>query len=53
MAAIGDLVSFEPDRVDITLDGRRLEPAPGQNVTAHGIDRDLTIGEAGALSGVS
>ncbi|RKQ86883.1 uncharacterized protein (DUF427 family) [Solirubrobacter pauli] len=53
MAAIGDLVSFEPDRVDVTLDGRRLEPAPGQNVTAHGIDRDLTIGEAGALSGVS
>ncbi len=52
MAAIGDLVSFEPDRVEITLDGKRLEQEPGQNVTAHGIDRDLTIGEAGALLGV-
>ena len=52
MAAIGDLVSFEPDRVEVTLDGERLEPEPGQNVTAHGIDRDLTIGEAGALLGV-
>jgi uncharacterized protein (DUF427 family) len=52
MAAIGDLVSFEPDRVEVTLDGERLEQEPGQNVTAHGIDRDLTIGEAGALLGV-
>jgi uncharacterized protein (DUF427 family) len=49
MAAIADMVSFEPDRVEITLDGERLEPKPGQNVTSHGIDRDLTIGEAGAL----
>jgi uncharacterized protein (DUF427 family) len=52
MAAIGDLVSFEPDRVEVTLDGERLEQEPGQNVTAHGIDRDLTIGEAGALLSV-
>ena len=52
MAAIGELVSFEPDRVEVTLDGERLEQEPGQNVTAHGIDRDLTIGEAGALLGV-
>jgi hypothetical protein len=49
MEAIGDLVSFEPDLVDVTLDGGRLEPQPGQSVTPHGIDRDLTIGEAGAL----
>ena len=46
MAAIGDLVSFEPDRVEVTLDGERLEAEPGQNVVAHGIDRDLSIGEA-------
>ncbi len=52
MAAIGDLVSFEPDRVEVTLDGERLQQEPGQNVTAHGIDRDLTIGEAGALLSV-
>ncbi len=49
MAAIGNLVSFEPDRVEVTLDGRRLELEPGQNVTSHGIDRNLDIGEAGGL----
>ena len=49
MAAIGDLVSFEPDRVEVTLDGERLEAEPGQNVVSHGIDRDLSVGEAGAL----
>jgi uncharacterized protein (DUF427 family) len=49
MAAIGEMVSFEPDRVEITLDGERLEPAPGQTVVSHGIDRDLSIDEAGAL----
>ena len=52
MAAIGDLVSFEPDRVEVTLDGRRLELEPGQNVVSHGIDRNLDIGEAGALTAV-
>ena len=51
MAAIGDLVSFEPDKVDVTLDDERLELAPGQNVTSHGIDRNLSIDEAGALVG--
>jgi uncharacterized protein (DUF427 family) len=49
MAAIGDLVSFEPDRVEVTLDGERLEAEPGQTVVSHGIDRELGIGEAGAL----
>jgi uncharacterized protein (DUF427 family) len=49
MAAIGDLVSFEPDKVAVTLDDERLELEPGQNVTAHGIDRNLSIDEAGAL----
>jgi uncharacterized protein (DUF427 family) len=49
MAAIGDLVSFEPDRVEVTLDGERLELEPGQTVVSHGIDRDLSVGEAGAL----
>jgi uncharacterized protein (DUF427 family) len=49
MAAIGDLVSFEPDRVEVTLDGERLELEPGQTVVSHGVDRDLGIGEAGAL----
>jgi len=49
MAAIGDLVSFEPDRVEVTLDGERLTLEPGQTVVSHGIDRELGIGEAGAL----
>jgi uncharacterized protein (DUF427 family) len=41
MAKIADLVSFEPDRVEVTLDGERLELEPGQAVVSHGIDRDL------------
>lgn len=52
MGAIGDLVSFEPDRVEVILDGERLELEPGQNVTSHGLDRNLDIGEAGALTSV-
>jgi uncharacterized protein (DUF427 family) len=52
MAAIGDLLSFEPDTVEVTLDDERLELEPGQNVTSHGIDRNLSIDEAGALLSV-
>ena len=52
-AAIGDLVSFEPDRVEVTLDGERLRLEPGQAVVSHGIDRNLDIGEAGALTGLA
>ena len=50
MAAIGDLISFEPDRVEVTIDGKRLELEPGQSVTPHGVDRNLDIGEAGVLT---
>jgi uncharacterized protein (DUF427 family) len=53
MAAIGDLVSFEPDKVEVTLDDERLELEPGQNVTPHGIDRNFSIDEAGALRSVA
>jgi uncharacterized protein (DUF427 family) len=53
MPMIGELVSFEPDRVEVTLDGQRLELEPGQTVVAHGIDRNLDIGEAGALTAVA
>jgi uncharacterized protein (DUF427 family) len=49
MAAIGDQVSFEPDRVEVTLDGEPLSLEPGQTVVPHGADRNLTIGEAGEL----
>jgi uncharacterized protein (DUF427 family) len=52
MAAIGDLVSFEPDRVEVTLDGERLELEPGQTVVSHGVDRNLSVDEAGGLTAV-
>lgn len=38
---ISNLVSFEPDKVDVFLDNRKLLMEPGQNVTPHGIDRAL------------
>jgi uncharacterized protein (DUF427 family) len=40
-------ISFEPDKVAVHLDGRRLQLEPGQTVIPHGIDRDLTAAEAG------
>ncbi len=43
---IDDLISFEPDKVMVTIDGERLELAPGQQVVAHGPDRGLTPEEA-------
>jgi uncharacterized protein (DUF427 family) len=39
-------VSFEPDKVEVTLDGRRLRLEPGQGVIPHGADRDLSVDEA-------
>lgn len=44
---IDGYVSFEPDKVDVTIDGQRLEPEPGQHVVAHGPDRSLATDEAG------
>jgi uncharacterized protein (DUF427 family) len=43
---IDDLISFEPDKVTVTIDGEQLKPAPGQRVVAHGPDRGLTPEEA-------
>jgi uncharacterized protein (DUF427 family) len=43
---ISGLVSFEPDKVEVHLDGVRLRLAPGQSVVAHGIDRNLATDEA-------
>jgi uncharacterized protein (DUF427 family) len=40
------LMSFEPDRVEVCLDGVRLRREPGQSVIPHGADRDLTLREA-------
>jgi hypothetical protein len=38
---VRELVSFEPDLIAVTLDGRRLTLEPGQAVTPHGVDRGL------------
>ncbi|MGW5195840.1 DUF427 domain-containing protein [Kribbella sp. NPDC004138] len=42
---ISGLVSFEPDKVEVELDGTRLRLEPGQGVVSHGVDRDLTVEE--------
>jgi hypothetical protein len=39
-------VSFEPDKVTVSLDGARLTLEPGQNVASHGVDRDLAVEES-------
>jgi uncharacterized protein (DUF427 family) len=43
---ISNLLSFEPDKVTVELDGSRLSLEPGQTVISHGMDRDLTVDEA-------
>jgi uncharacterized protein (DUF427 family) len=42
---ISGLISFEPDKIEVYLDGTRLRPEPGQTVIPHGPDRDLTAEE--------
>jgi uncharacterized protein (DUF427 family) len=42
---VSGLVSFEPDKVEVHLDGARLRLEPGQTVVPHGVDRDLTTDE--------
>ncbi|WP_405060021.1 DUF427 domain-containing protein [Kribbella sp. NBC_01505] len=42
---ISGLVSFEPDKVHVELDGTQLGLEPGQAVISHGVDRDLTVEE--------
>jgi uncharacterized protein (DUF427 family) len=39
------LISFEPDKVEVHLDGTRLRLEPGQSVIPHGVDRELTPDE--------
>jgi len=41
VARVSNFVSFEPDKIDVFLDDRKLSLAPGQNVKEHGIDRNL------------
>jgi uncharacterized protein (DUF427 family) len=39
---ISGLISFEPDKVTVVIDGAVLALAPGQQVVPHGPDRNLT-----------
>lgn len=39
------MVSFEPDKIEVYLDGQRQQLAPGQTVTPHGVDRGLDAEE--------
>jgi uncharacterized protein (DUF427 family) len=41
VARVRNLVSFEPDKIDVYLDGSQLHLEPGQTVIAHGVDRGL------------
>ena len=41
VARVADYVSFEPDKIDVYLDDKKLMLAPGQTVIPHGIDRGL------------
>jgi uncharacterized protein (DUF427 family) len=41
VARISNFVSFEPDKVEVFLDGKKLALEQGQRVMPHGIDRGL------------
>ncbi|MEU3302506.1 DUF427 domain-containing protein [Streptomyces sp. NPDC006678] len=45
---VGGMVSFEPDQVEVLLDGKRLELEAGQHVVPHGVDRALDANEVRA-----
>lgn len=38
---VRNMVSFEPDKVEVYLDGQQVHLEPGQTVIAHGLDRGL------------
>lgn len=46
VGAVAGFISFEPDLVEVSQDGRRLRLEPGQSVIPHGVDRDLSLDEA-------
>jgi uncharacterized protein (DUF427 family) len=41
VARVRNLVSFEPDKIDVYLDGNQFHLESGQTVIAHGVDRGL------------
>ncbi|MFG2368285.1 DUF427 domain-containing protein [Streptomyces mirabilis] len=46
---VDGLVSFEPDEIEVLLDGIRLRLEPGQGVVSHGVDRNLGLDETTAV----
>lgn len=42
---VRNLVSFEPDKIEVYLDGKRLRLEAGQTVIPHGVDRGLDTDE--------
>jgi uncharacterized protein (DUF427 family) len=42
---VSNRVSFEPDKIDVYLDGKQLHLEPGQTVVPHGVDRGLDTDE--------
>jgi uncharacterized protein (DUF427 family) len=42
---VSNLVSFEPDKIDVYLDGKQQQLEPGQTVIPHGLDRGLDADE--------
>ncbi|MEV4454036.1 DUF427 domain-containing protein [Streptomyces mirabilis] len=46
---VSGLVSFEPDEIEVLLDGMRLRLEPGQGVVSHGVDRNLGLDETTAV----
>jgi len=51
VARVRDMVSFEPDKLTVTLDGRPLRLEPGQQVISHGVDRGLDTEELAPFRG--
>ena len=41
VARVSNLVSFEPDKIEVFLDNKKRALEPGQSVMEHGIDRGL------------
>jgi uncharacterized protein (DUF427 family) len=45
VSRIAAYLSFEPDKIDVSVDGARLHLEPGQTVIPHGLDRGLDVDE--------
>jgi uncharacterized protein (DUF427 family) len=45
VARVRDMISFEQDKLTVTLDGKPLLLEPGQQVISHGVDRGLDVDE--------